>query len=566
MLCFHAVHRLTRTVWLDCLCVSGNPQMDIQAQDRAHRVGQKKEVRVFRLISMSPVEEEILERARFKLGIDQMVIQSGKFNASSSVDERKDFLAHVLREGVKHGPEVRAPSDEEINKLMARSEAELELFTKIDLEIEDEDRQLWVEAGGSANGPPSRLMMDEEVPEYVRDAEARMEADAKTAQQEEGELGRGGQGRKGRAVSVSYHEELTDREFERALERGEDPYEMAMRKQEKRLLIEQGIIEDEPKKTKKRKRKGKAARPAGEADGEGGAVVEDEDESSSGSESSSSSSSGEDDDRDGAVVEQNGLREEDEADEGMRPKQPAARGRGQRGRRGRGRGRGRGRDRGRGRSSTRGAVAAAAAAPRSEVVDVDGVVEPDNGADASEAGEASSDVEEQRPAAKKLKTEEEAKQPSHSPLRSSPPPPSRLAAAARSSPPLLIDHLVPVSSRAAVSAVNQTLDSFLAPFSVDGGGGRKGKKQQQQQQLVEEETSGQEEMKVRVEERAEERDIVELDDVEEVNDDLPLSELLSNGKDEAEPLPAAKSRGRGRNTPSPQLIAAPRRSSRRSLR
>ena len=54
--------------------------MDLQASDRAHRIGQKNEVKVFRLITVAPIEEHILERAKFKLGIDQMVIQSGKFN------------------------------------------------------------------------------------------------------------------------------------------------------------------------------------------------------------------------------------------------------------------------------------------------------------------------------------------------------------------------------------------------------------------------------------------------------------------------------------------------------
>ena len=37
--------------------------MDAQAQDRAHRIGQKNEVRVFRLLTASPIEERILARA-----------------------------------------------------------------------------------------------------------------------------------------------------------------------------------------------------------------------------------------------------------------------------------------------------------------------------------------------------------------------------------------------------------------------------------------------------------------------------------------------------------------------
>ena len=43
-----------------------NPTMDSQATDRAHRIGQKKTVHVYRLVTKSSVEERILRRARQK--------------------------------------------------------------------------------------------------------------------------------------------------------------------------------------------------------------------------------------------------------------------------------------------------------------------------------------------------------------------------------------------------------------------------------------------------------------------------------------------------------------------
>ena len=39
-----------------------NPQVDIQAMDRAHRIGQKKKVYVYRLISKDSIEEKMIER------------------------------------------------------------------------------------------------------------------------------------------------------------------------------------------------------------------------------------------------------------------------------------------------------------------------------------------------------------------------------------------------------------------------------------------------------------------------------------------------------------------------
>jgi ATP-dependent helicase STH1/SNF2 len=64
----------------------------LQAQDRAHRIGQKKEVRVLRLISSGTVEELVLARAQKKLEIDGKVIQAGKFDDVTSTEDYEDLL------------------------------------------------------------------------------------------------------------------------------------------------------------------------------------------------------------------------------------------------------------------------------------------------------------------------------------------------------------------------------------------------------------------------------------------------------------------------------------------
>ena len=43
-----------------------NPQNDLQAMDRAHRIGQKKQVIVYRLITENTVDVKIIERAEMK--------------------------------------------------------------------------------------------------------------------------------------------------------------------------------------------------------------------------------------------------------------------------------------------------------------------------------------------------------------------------------------------------------------------------------------------------------------------------------------------------------------------
>lgn len=65
------------------------PPQNPNVQDRAHRIGQKHEVRVFRLVTDSPVEERIISRATDKLNMTGLVVEAGKFNRDSKAAERK---------------------------------------------------------------------------------------------------------------------------------------------------------------------------------------------------------------------------------------------------------------------------------------------------------------------------------------------------------------------------------------------------------------------------------------------------------------------------------------------
>lgn len=58
-----------------------NPQQDLQAQDRAHRIGQTKPVIVYRLATKGTVEQTLLEKADSKRRLEKLVIQNGKFKS-----------------------------------------------------------------------------------------------------------------------------------------------------------------------------------------------------------------------------------------------------------------------------------------------------------------------------------------------------------------------------------------------------------------------------------------------------------------------------------------------------
>jgi len=55
-----------------------NPFVDEQAQARAHRMGQKKEVVVYQLVTAATVEERIVELAKSKMAIERLVVRRGE--------------------------------------------------------------------------------------------------------------------------------------------------------------------------------------------------------------------------------------------------------------------------------------------------------------------------------------------------------------------------------------------------------------------------------------------------------------------------------------------------------
>ncbi|KAI1988522.1 chromatin remodeling complex Adenosinetriphosphatase [Ophidiomyces ophidiicola] len=76
-----------------------NPQADLQAMDRAHRIGQTKQVVVFRFVTENAIEEKVLERAAQKLRLDQLVIQQGRSQQQAKNAASKDELLSMIQHG-----------------------------------------------------------------------------------------------------------------------------------------------------------------------------------------------------------------------------------------------------------------------------------------------------------------------------------------------------------------------------------------------------------------------------------------------------------------------------------
>ncbi|XP_043719570.1 protein PHOTOPERIOD-INDEPENDENT EARLY FLOWERING 1 isoform X2 [Telopea speciosissima] len=101
-----------------------NPAMDQQAQDRCHRIGQTREVHIYRLISECTIEENILKKANQKRALDDLVIQSGAYNTEffKKLDPMELFSGH------------RALPIKNIQKDKSSNNGMEEIFSNVDVE------------------------------------------------------------------------------------------------------------------------------------------------------------------------------------------------------------------------------------------------------------------------------------------------------------------------------------------------------------------------------------------------------------------------------------------------
>ncbi|GBE60576.1 SWI2 SNF2 ISWI-like protein [Babesia ovata] len=76
-----------------------NPQVDLQAIDRAHRIGQMKPVHVYRLVHEYTIEEKVIERATIKLQLDSAVIQSGRLGQKELLEMVQFGAGHIFKAG-----------------------------------------------------------------------------------------------------------------------------------------------------------------------------------------------------------------------------------------------------------------------------------------------------------------------------------------------------------------------------------------------------------------------------------------------------------------------------------
>ncbi|XP_020819783.2 lymphoid-specific helicase isoform X2 [Phascolarctos cinereus] len=109
-----------------------NPQSDLQAQDRCHRIGQTKPVVVYRLVTANTVDQKIVERAAAKRRLEKLIIHKNHFKGGKSgLSQSKTFLdPQELMELLKSrdyerevkGSREKVISDKDLELLLDRSD------------------------------------------------------------------------------------------------------------------------------------------------------------------------------------------------------------------------------------------------------------------------------------------------------------------------------------------------------------------------------------------------------------------------------------------------------------
>ncbi|KAI3850162.1 hypothetical protein MKX03_011960 [Papaver bracteatum] len=203
-----------------------NPQVDLQAQARAHRIGQKKDVLVLRMETVHSVEEHVRAAAEHKLGVANQSITAGFFDNHTSAEDRREYLESLLRE-CKKEESASVLDDDALNDLLARSESEIETFELIDKQRQEEEAIAWQKLvhGSEKDDPtaclpmPSRLVTDEDLKAFVDAMQAYEDANAGLKRKSEYTAGGldtqyYGRGKRAREVR-SYEDQMTEEEFEK---------------------------------------------------------------------------------------------------------------------------------------------------------------------------------------------------------------------------------------------------------------------------------------------------------------------------------------------------------------
>ncbi|KAK1997037.1 SNF2 family domain-containing protein [Colletotrichum falcatum] len=145
-----------------------NPAMDKQCQDRCHRIGQTRDVHIYRLVSEHTIEANILRKASQKQMLDDVVIQEGSFTTdyfnklsvrdvlgtegNDLVDDAANAAMDRLLGGADSGPSRSVGEDLK----QAEDQEDVEAAKAAEKELQEDDAEFQEKSGAPSGASSTR--------------------------------------------------------------------------------------------------------------------------------------------------------------------------------------------------------------------------------------------------------------------------------------------------------------------------------------------------------------------------------------------------------------------------
>ncbi|CAB3373521.1 Hypothetical predicted protein [Cloeon dipterum] len=138
-----------------------NPQNDLQAQARCHRIGQQKMVKVYRLLCRNTYEREMFDKASLKLGLDKAVLQSMNTAQGGKDPNSKQLTKKEIEDLLKKGAYGAIMDEDEGDKFCEEDiDQILERRTQV-ITLESEKGSTFSKASFASSGIRSDIDIDD---------------------------------------------------------------------------------------------------------------------------------------------------------------------------------------------------------------------------------------------------------------------------------------------------------------------------------------------------------------------------------------------------------------------
>lgn len=161
-----------------------NPQNDLQAQARCHRIGQQKMVKIYRLLCRNTYEREMFDKASLKLGLDKAILQSMNTSQGGKEGNNKQLSKKEIEDLLKKGAYGAVMDDDNAGDKFCEEDIDIILARRTQIiQMESEKGSTFSKASFSSSG--IRLDIDIDDPDFWKKWAKKAEIDPTDKKEEE---------------------------------------------------------------------------------------------------------------------------------------------------------------------------------------------------------------------------------------------------------------------------------------------------------------------------------------------------------------------------------------------